>query len=63
MNQITNLLLKVEGKSMLEIQREIYRKIEELPDGLRQEIFNKLIKIKKNKAVYIEFYKSLSEDE
>ena len=42
----------------------IYLKIEELPDGqLQEDLFNKAVKGKKNKAAYIMFYKSLSDDD
>ena len=54
----------IEKKTMVDIQRMIYLKIEELPDGqLQEDLFNKTVKGKKNKAAYIEFYKSLSDED
>ena len=51
-------------KTMLDIQRETYRKIEDLPDGQMQEdLFKKIVKGKKNNAAYVEFCKSLSDDD
>ena len=46
---------------MLDIQRETYHKIEDLPDGQMQEdLFKKIVKGKKNNAAYVEFCKSMT---
>ena len=51
------------SKSIIDMQWEIYRKIEELPDAqVQEELFNKLVKGKKTRAAYEEFYRFLSED-
>ena len=54
----------IEKKTMVDIPRMIYLKIEELPDGqLQEDLFNKTAKGKKNKAAYIMFYTSRSDDD
>ena len=52
----------IQNETIVEIQSEIFRKLEELPDGrLHEEMFYKTVK-GKTKAAHIEFYNSISED-